>query len=64
MLVGLRFLHERGQLAAAGKDELAQADEEIVLISEQIKAGARAFMGQRYEAYYQNNGLAQCSAQL
>jgi hypothetical protein len=45
MFVALRFLHERGQLAAAGKDELAQADEEIVLLSEQIKAGAQAFMG-------------------
>jgi hypothetical protein len=47
----LRFLDERGQLTAAGKRELAQADEEIALLSEQIKPGARAFLDQSYEAY-------------
>jgi hypothetical protein len=47
----LRFLDERGQLTAAGKRELPHADEEIALLSEQIKAGARAFLDQNYEAY-------------
>lgn len=47
----LHFLGERGQLTAAGKKELAQADEEIALLSEQIKPGARAFLDQSYEAY-------------
>ena len=47
----LRFLDERGQLTAAGKKELAQADEEIALLSEQIKPGARAFLDQSYETY-------------
>ena len=47
----LRFLEERGQLTAAGRDELAHADEEIVLISDQVKAGARAFLDQNYQAY-------------
>src|SRR6266404_716048 len=47
----LGFLDERGQLTAAGKKELAQAGEEIALLSEQIKAGARAFLDQSYEAY-------------
>jgi hypothetical protein len=47
----LRLLDERGQLTAAGKKELAQADEEIALLSEQIKPAARAFLDQSYEAY-------------
>ncbi len=51
IIAALRFLDERGQLTAAGKDELAHADEEIALLSEQIKAGARAFLDQSYEAY-------------
>jgi hypothetical protein len=51
IVAALRFLDERGQLTAAGRDELAHADEEIALLSEQIKAGARAFLDQSYEAY-------------
>jgi hypothetical protein len=51
IVAALRFLDERGQLTAAGKRELADADEEIALLSEQIKAGARAFLDQSYEAY-------------
>lgn len=51
MVAVLRFLDERGQLTAGGKDELAHADEEIVLISEHIRAGARAFLDQNYQAY-------------
>jgi len=51
IVAALRFLDERGQLTAAGKDELAHADEEIALLSEQIKAPARAFLDQSYEAY-------------
>lgn len=47
----LRFLDEHGQLTAAGKKELAQADEEIALLSEQVKPGARAFLDQSYQAY-------------
>jgi hypothetical protein len=47
----LRFLDKRGQLTAAGKKELAQGDEEIALLSEQIKPGARAFLDRSYEAY-------------
>jgi hypothetical protein len=47
----LRFLDERGQLTSAGKDELAHANEEIALLSEQIKAAARGFLDQSYEAY-------------
>lgn len=47
----LHFLDERGQLTTAGKNELAHADEEIALLSEQIKAGARAFLDQSYETY-------------
>jgi hypothetical protein len=44
-------LEERGQLTAAGKEELAHADEDIALLPDQIKAGARAFLDQNYEAY-------------
>ena len=51
IVAALRFLEERGQLTAAGKDELAHTDEEIALLSEQIKVGARAFLDQSYEAY-------------
>jgi hypothetical protein len=51
IVAALRFLDDRGQLTAAGKDELAHADEEIALLSEQIKAGARAFLDQSYQAY-------------
>jgi hypothetical protein len=51
IVAALRFLDERGQLTAAGKDELAHADEEIALLSEQIKAGARAFLDQNYQPY-------------
>jgi hypothetical protein len=51
IVTALRFLDERRQLTAAGKDELAHADEEIALLSEQIKVGARAFLDQNYEAY-------------
>ena len=51
ILAALRFLDERGQLTAAGKDELAQADEEIALLSEHVKVGAKAFLDQSYEAY-------------
>lgn len=47
----LRFLDARGQLTAEGKDELAHANEEIALLSEQVKVGARAFLDQNYEAY-------------
>src|SRR5262249_50663255 len=47
----LRFLGERGQLTAEGKSELALANEDIALLSEQIKPGARAFLDQTYEAY-------------
>ena len=47
----LRFLEERKQLTAEGKDDLAHANEETVLQSEQIKVGARAFLDQSYEAY-------------
>ncbi|HEX7961613.1 MAG TPA: hypothetical protein VF493_16955 [Terriglobales bacterium] len=51
IVAALRFLEERGQLTAAGKRELAQADEEISLLPEQIKAAARAFLDQSYEGY-------------
>jgi hypothetical protein len=51
IVAALRFLEERGQLTAVGKDELAHADDEIALLSEQIKVGARAFLDQNYEAY-------------
>ncbi|GAC1535116.1 MAG: hypothetical protein NVS2B9_00140 [Myxococcales bacterium] len=51
ILAALQFLDERGQLTAAGKDQLAHADEEIALLDDQIKAGARAFLDQTYEAY-------------
>jgi hypothetical protein len=51
IVAALRFLGERGQLTADGLDELAHADEEIALSSEQIKAGARAFLDQNYETY-------------
>jgi hypothetical protein len=51
IVAALRFLDERGQLMAAGKEELAHPDEEIALLNEQIKAGARAFLDQSYEAY-------------
>jgi hypothetical protein len=51
IVAALRFLGERRQLTAAGKDELAHADEEIALLSEQIKVGARAFLDQNYEVY-------------
>jgi hypothetical protein len=47
----LRFLDDRAQLTAEGKDELAHAGEETALLSEQIKAGARAFLDQSYESY-------------
>jgi hypothetical protein len=51
ILAALRFLDERGQLTAAGKDELTHGDEEIALLSEHVKVGARAFLDQSYEAY-------------
>jgi hypothetical protein len=51
IVAALRFLDERGQLTAAGKQELMHADEEIALLSEQIKAPARAFLDQSYEPY-------------
>ena len=51
IVAALRFLDERGQLTAAGKKELTQADEEIALLSEQIRPAARAFLDQSYEAY-------------
>jgi hypothetical protein len=49
----LRFLDERGYLTAAGKAELAEVDEEIALLNEQIKAPARAFLDENYEVYLQ-----------
>lgn len=51
IVAALRFLDERDQLTAEGKRELARADEEIALLSRQIKSGARAFLDQNYEAY-------------
>jgi hypothetical protein len=51
IVAALRFLDERGQLTAAGKQELMHADEEIALLSEHIKAPARAFLDQSYEPY-------------
>lgn len=51
IVAALRFLDQRGQLTAAGKKEMAHADEEIALLSEQIKAPARAFLDQTYESY-------------
>lgn len=51
IVAALKFLAERGQLTAAGKDELAHANEEIALLRDQIKAGARAFLDQNYDAY-------------
>lgn len=47
----LRFLEERKQLTAEGKDELAHASDEIALLSEHIRVGARAFLDQSYGAY-------------
>jgi hypothetical protein len=47
----LRFLEERKQLTAEGKDELAHASDEIALLSEHIRIGARAFLDQSYQAY-------------
>src|SRR5258708_20237006 len=52
IVAALRFLDERGQPTAAGKDELAHADEEIALLSDQIKAGARAFLDHSYQTYF------------
>jgi hypothetical protein len=51
IVAALRFLDERGQLTPEGRQELAQADEETALLSEQIKPGARAFLDESYEAY-------------
>jgi hypothetical protein len=51
IVAALKFLDERGQLTVAGKKELEDADEEIALLPEQIRAGARAFLDQNYGAY-------------
>jgi hypothetical protein len=51
IVAALKFLEERGQLTAAGKREVAQAGEGIALLPEHIKAAARAFLDQHYEAY-------------
>lgn len=51
IVAALKFLDERGQLTAAGRKELARHNEEIALLGDQIKAGARAFLDQNYEAY-------------
>ncbi|HET9790293.1 MAG TPA: hypothetical protein VFR08_03245, partial [Candidatus Angelobacter sp.] len=51
MVAALRFLDERGQLTTAGKAELADAGEEITLLSEHVKASARSFLDENYEAY-------------
>ncbi len=51
IVAALRFLEQRRQLTAAGKDELAHADEEIALLSDHIKVGARAFLDESYEPY-------------
>jgi hypothetical protein len=51
ILAALRFLDERGQLTTAGKQELADPDDGIVLISDHVRAAARPFLDQHYEAY-------------
>ena len=51
IIAALRFLEDRKQLTAWGKNELAHADDEVALLNEQIKVGARAFLDQSYEAY-------------
>ncbi|MGA3106834.1 MAG: hypothetical protein ABSD53_20310 [Terriglobales bacterium] len=51
ILAALRFLDDRKQLTAAGRDELAHAGEEIALLSEQVKVGARAFLDYSYQVY-------------
>lgn len=51
IVAALKFLEERGQLTAEGKHELMHAGDDIALLPEQIKAAARAFLDQNYEAY-------------
>jgi hypothetical protein len=51
IIAAYRFLDERGQLTSAGKKALTDADEETALLCEHVKASARAFLDQTYEAY-------------
>jgi hypothetical protein len=51
IVAALHFLDLQGQLTASGRQVLTHPDEEIALLSEQIKPGARAFLDRSYEAY-------------